>query len=133
MANIKMLEEVMDYIKTHPEQLRQDVWATQKADCGTACCFAGWTAVLNGYQLDWLEDDDMTSIVRDKDGIHHVISDLAEELLDLTQFEGDVLFAGSNTIDELEQMVKNLANGAHIKACLAVTVPATVPVLPEAA
>lgn len=37
----------------HPSELGfdMDTWYTQ-TDCGTTACFAGWSAILEGYRLD---------------------------------------------------------------------------------
>lgn len=40
--NIKLLKQVRDYIKTHPDKYDQGKW------CGTACCVAGTAAFLSG-------------------------------------------------------------------------------------
>lgn len=56
---------VMDLIDQHREALNMDEWATRPGgrspvsltdlldpDCGTTACFAGWTAAVEGFEVD---------------------------------------------------------------------------------
>ena len=48
--NAELAYRVLDHIDAHPEQWDQGAWWTQ-TKCGTAGCFAGWTAALSDVQL----------------------------------------------------------------------------------
>lgn len=130
MANIAKLEEVLDYIRTHPEQHNQDWWA-QRTACGTAQCFAGWAVVLDGYRIAWWDDSTMAECCVVPDTHPHAldallvtgteeplasgealaaICPLAEDILGLTREQSNELFSAANTIDDLERIVKDIAN-----------------------
>jgi hypothetical protein len=119
MANIQKCEAVLAHITMNPESHDQTSWASM-AECCTACCFAGWAAVLNGWRLSWENEGHQmgryTSWVVRPGGDLELISEVAREVLELTPRESGVLFHGANTLTDLEQMVKNLANGDPIEA-----------------
>jgi len=52
MANIEMLDRVLNHIKTNPETWNQESWR-----CGTTFCFAGHTAVLGGWSPEGPDKD----------------------------------------------------------------------------
>lgn len=116
MANVEKCERVLAHVKADPELLRQDKWMI-KNECGTAGCFAGWAALLNGHTPRWHHfgsDDWESAYACDEEGRCVLISEVAESLLELTKREADVLFYGKNKIEDIELMVKNLANGDPI-------------------
>lgn len=45
MANIELLDKVLDHIEKNPESWNQRAWR-----CGTTYCFAGHAALLSGWQ-----------------------------------------------------------------------------------
>lgn len=45
MANIELLDKVLDHIEKNPESWNQSAWR-----CGTTYCFAGHAALLSGWQ-----------------------------------------------------------------------------------
>jgi hypothetical protein len=121
MANVEKCQAVMDHIRMNPELHNQRYWGT-KTECGTAFCFAGLTCVLNGHtNFEW-RSGDVYGVSAAKSYAELVIVDqvkmhvrmLAASLLDLDWHESHVLFGTQNTVDDLELMVKNLANGDPI-------------------
>lgn len=120
MANIPKLEAVMDQILTNPKQHDQSAWAQRskrKPDCGTSYCFAGWAVTMAGYDMVWEEYhfSDLAFYCKLPGATDWVyIEQVAQDVLGLTKVEADRLFSESNTVEMLEQMVKNLANGADI-------------------
>lgn len=121
MADVAKCEAVLDHIRMNPETHEQRYWGAKK-ECGTAYCFAGWTCVLNGNaDFEWKSGkifgcDDANEYADEVAFGDTTISvrGLAKILLDLTWQEADTLFAAENTVDDLEIMVKNLANGDPI-------------------
>lgn len=116
MANVAKLEEVLDYIRTHPDEHNQDTWGV-KTDCGTTMCFAGTAVHLSSeYTLTWRDGSHIGKgweFVRGalKGGLVFSISDTAAEILGLTDEERCALFYTADNLDDLEVMVKNIANG----------------------
>lgn len=124
MANIQKLEAVLEYIRTHPKEHDQGIWA-HRTSCGTAMCMAGTAVALEGHKIIWPEID-LVYYQADKclvpDG-HKArewgenfgyIWNVAEADLELTSYEADILFEGDNSLQDLEAMVENLANGRDI-------------------
>jgi hypothetical protein len=118
MANVEKCEEVLQFIKDHPEKHDQGTWG-HETDCGTAACFAGWAVLLNGYELQLQFGDpfgghcfDVKSL---KTGVRSAVATAAAEVLELTYGEAMTLFHAGNTFEELEQMVKNISNGDPIE------------------
>jgi hypothetical protein len=104
--NVELLEQTMRHIIDHPETHDQSIWISA---CGTTACFAGWACLLSGNHRDkyWpTYFDDVTT------GFLHT-QDLAPKLLDIDEDTAGELFDGSNTVDDLQRIVKQLINGQH--------------------
>lgn len=110
MANIQELERILTYITDHPEEHVQSRWT-----CGTGACFAGHTALLNGYQALTVGIDFLGSMVVDDRGWGHRVRDVALKILDVDETTSEVLFDGNNTREMIAEMVKDIANGEHLK------------------
>lgn len=120
MANVELLERVMTYIKDHPEKHDQSLWLNgtytkvvngKVSDwCATAGCFAGWTVLLSGLysEAEIYEQWCSTDFCADIPGI-------AEEVLQISYDDREILFFGTNTRDSLDLMVKDIANGDRLK------------------
>lgn len=140
MANVELLERVLTYIKDHPEDHRQKVWA-EMSSCGTAMCFAGWAVALSGSRFLWdnapaafshqahyctvpeespmaiepgdhwvyREIEDFDIELGEGERIAY-ISDTAMHLLDLTFKQANELFDSDNTLEEIEEIVKDIIN-----------------------
>jgi hypothetical protein len=46
MLNTQLIQEIANFLRTHPEAYDQSQW------CGTACCIAGRAALMQGYVWD---------------------------------------------------------------------------------
>lgn len=118
-VNEGLLRSVMDHIETWPNLLDSAQWR-----CGTSRCFAGWTVELTG--ATWLFDaTDVRSIdiggrqdlanafVISPAGtdvyrkVQHV-QDYATEMLRISEFDADELFAQDTILSDLREMVSNL-------------------------
>ena len=119
--NLDVLDDAITFIKDHPEQHQQAHWT-----CDTGACVAGWVALLNGYKTkkQFIEDEDGNrklvtvngSVYREGHPKHTVsASAIARELLGVTEtpdlISTNILFHGTNTIEDIEMMAKDLANG----------------------
>lgn len=116
--NFALMHQILEKIRLDPDSWDQSNWA-RLTGCGTSYCFAGWACVLSGYRMDWTDICSVTLFLIDEDyreqhGDRRPISNTACELLGLGPKEADALFAGSNSLDDLETMVKNLENGRPI-------------------
>lgn len=114
MANIEELQRTMTEILDHPESHDQSLWA-----CGSTGCFAGLTAMRHGWreamseQLDGQPSGSGHMVHRDWAQSNHV-QPIAKAILDLTDEEAERLFFHTTTVEMLEQMVKDLANGEDL-------------------
>lgn len=121
MTNVSELNRVMTFIKDNPEMHDQSIWANE---CGTTACLAGWACLLNGYSIDTEKIGDYkknhgpnAGIVRFGGPILDSFNNAADiqytaiDILDLDDEDANILFAEANTVDDLELMVKDLANG----------------------
>lgn len=128
MANVAKLEAVLDYIRAHPEEHDQYMWAQKYEDfdlpggCGTTLCFAGTAVVLNGHQIVWNDDcriaelctvpPDFASVLYDsRPGPGQgFIDEVAQRILDLDDDQARRLFINSETFDDVERVVKDIIN-----------------------
>lgn len=82
-------------------------------ECGTSFCFAGWTAKLDGCDMQWLDRD-----VRGVASLENVrapgtqewqaVWRYARDALGLTERQSDVLFDATNSLDDLRLLVNAL-------------------------
>ena len=115
MVNIDKLDAVLDHIRTHPEQHDQCCWMREDPNCGTAACFAGWAVTLAGWKMVVASRRSaMADTCVNEDGKKRVIAGLAREILGLDYGDSEVLFDAFNTVEDLELMAKDLANGESL-------------------
>ena len=123
-VNAEALERVMTHIKDNPRMWRQATYFTDRDvhDCGTTACFAGWAVQFYAEQEGWKPREELfvatTARYYFKDGqppedASHV-AEVAAEILGITDADADILFGGSNDMEQLETMVKNLLNNEEI-------------------
>lgn len=124
-VNVKLLKDVLNYIKTHPQSWRQDDWYmvidwekrevvphlveieyTEVNSCGTAMCFAGHAALMEGFPAPpkggpW---------VRPVDGEDYPegVDQFARKRLGLDYDVAEELFDGTNTLEVLEKMIEEI-------------------------
>lgn len=108
MANVEKLEAVLDYIRTHPEEYNQTVWA-DRGSCGTTLCFAGTAVVLSGYKILWDETTtDAYLCQRGPEDGH--IAEVAADELELSDVQASNLFLNAVSFDDVERTVKDIIN-----------------------
>ncbi len=114
-----LLEDVMTYIKDHPEEHDQASFARPDLDneCGTTCCFAGHALLLSGkYALSngsveaFFVDKETGCRVRDGRIPAH-----ATRLLGITDQQSYELFYSAATLDDVELVVKAIQNNPDIE------------------
>lgn len=117
VVNEALLLKVLDKIRFDPDSWYQEYWLGQTG-CGTVACFAGWAAMLSGYQAHWYLKADVTAPqmsdrVLDPDDPTRVLDvpALAQKLLGLTVEERFALFAATNTFSDLEVLTKDIISG----------------------
>lgn len=116
MPNVPLLEKTMDYIVCHPEEHDQSFWVVERA-CGTTRCFAGTAAMLAGYTMSngacfVAADDNLGQKWKGKFVAN--VGDIAQRELGLSVWQAQRLFSGATTIDELQLVVKDIANEQRI-------------------
>jgi hypothetical protein len=111
--NVALAEETMAYVKTNPEDWQQGTYGDTSA-CGTVGCFAFHAVRLSGGYTHCFD-----SVWRRR-GIGGLVGprlssrDVAVQELGLSNVEAVIMFSGSNTIDALEQMVKEFSNDEEV-------------------
>lgn len=120
MADIERLEATLAWAKANPKQHDQDTWGSQ-TPCGTTMCFAGAAVNMSDeYEMVWRHawgasgELKVDSCIRKKTGHRYHIPDAAARLLKLNSEEKSALFYEADTVEDLELMVKNIANGVHV-------------------
>lgn len=107
--NVKLAKRVLDYIEVLPESLlgdeiKGDTWKQstyfQQTDCGTACCFAGWTVILAKNIKKGRRSAYMNEIW---------VSEVAGRLLDLSDRQASRLFSEYNNLNDLKELVKEMS------------------------
>lgn len=118
--NVERANLVLKQIENDPDTWQQRVWAEQ-TKCGTVHCFAGWAVALFRPDATFLWEDYLggafwpagkyASSV-EVDGVVHSIEGLAQELLELTEEQADILFGGANSLPQLREIVAVYSEGA---------------------
>jgi hypothetical protein len=112
MVNKDLLRETLDAVIAADAvgDWNQQAWMYSRhrapeGSCGTAGCFAGWRAILDGYtQASGVQGAAVDPINRTfVDVMTH-----ATKRLGLNGFQADVLFAGTNTLKDLKRIVDEL-------------------------
>jgi hypothetical protein len=86
---------------------------TLEPECGTAACFAGHAVLMAGHRIDPQCD----AVVIDDGPMveYQSIRDTAADLLGLTWWEAERLFAAHNTIDDLWGILAEYSGGEIAK------------------
>lgn len=134
--NVDLLRDTLDYIEQHPEEWDQSTWATKKQAtknvCGTSFCFAGHAVNLSeqyrlvGSAYNWHTDEyEVVTTMEEADtqdrlswfaqnvktGNVESIATAARKVLNIGGNEGDYLFDGGNTLDQLDLYVTDIISG----------------------
>lgn len=136
MADNKKLRAVMAVVEDETRWPKGVVWDQSdwvydvevddengKPMCGTALCFAGWCAYLDGYTQPYRIKDtvmgtrEITGLENPDTGIVLNISRLpayAADSLGISRDDAAHLFEGGNDLETLQEMVANLADGKDV-------------------
>lgn len=106
--NVSELERVLAYCRDHPKQHDQEIWL-----CGTTACYAGYTALLNGWRPYGTLSIIGTSRVK-KGGEVRYVREVAAEILGLSNPDAEHLFINCPSFEKLELAVKDLINRESI-------------------
>jgi hypothetical protein len=115
VANAKRLLDVLTFLEAHPDRHDQSVWLSRDT-CGTVACLAGWTCLRNGYVEVVMKDEALETVVvgiyADSDPEKVVVpaSAAARDLLELDDDEGDELFSGNNSLEDLWRIADELTD-----------------------
>ncbi len=105
--NVPLLRQTMAHIEAHPEEWYQGSWR-----CDTGMCFAGHTAIIDGATWTYpdITDDEIfeTELVTTPGREIMPVRDYASHALGLELGEAALLFAASNDLDDLRQIVDEL-------------------------
>lgn len=132
--NVALLRQMLAHIEAHPETWDQATWRNPDAECGTACCFAGWAVTLAGGQFEASQTVRIESLPLSGEAIRALqevgygttgvasIPDAAAWLLGLFEltydedgtdiyldaYPSDDLFSPDNSLDDLRCIVAQL-------------------------
>ena len=102
--NVDLLDRTLAYIEAHPDEHDQGTWR-----CGTAMCFAGHAAVLDGGVWAGPEHDELVAMREDPAEVRRLssigevvhVEDRARRVLGLTGEEAYALFYRAATLDDV--------------------------------
>lgn len=80
---------------------------THQLSCGTAGCLAGWTAILTGKVVN-----DYNEVLAPQGFGRMSVRGYAQEVLELTYDEAARLFDASNTLEDIDRIIEEIANGS---------------------
>jgi hypothetical protein len=131
MANVELLRETLDHIKNNPQTWKQDVWFThldpethrrvaslieveveEVNSCKTAFCFAGHAALKSGFPSPPKNSFEVWTA--EIDGKTWWVDSYAADKLGITYDQADVLFAGENSLKEIEDIVNAIIENPEI-------------------
>lgn len=101
-VNVGLLQKTLDTIKANPQHWNQKTW-----HCGTSHCFAGFAELIaNNIPIETSSEDLVA--IRHTKLLPYGTGSYAEKLLGISDDDGEALFHGHNTLEELECMVAYL-------------------------
>ena len=101
--NWDLINRVVEQIDSRPETWNQGVWKAE-TKCGTAYCFAGWTAAMEGARWHPL----WSSTLDDGTGVWA----FAHDHLGLSGDQSEALFRGDNSREVIEDVLDMIREGA---------------------
>jgi len=116
-TNPRLMRDVLAHIERNPETWNQGSWAV-RTDCGTSYCYAGHAVAMVGGRINIEESTaevaTLPEDVRDRFTREHVaISAAARAVLGLEPTTAERLFAGGNTLSDLQRLVGEICKGAE--------------------
>ncbi len=100
--NVELLQKTLDTIKANPQHWNQRYW-----HCGTSHCFAGFAELIANNLPIEINNEQVGAFKLDRK-LQLGTGEYAEELLGISNHDGDTLFYGYNTLEVLERMVAHL-------------------------
>lgn len=82
--------------------------------CGTALCVAGHAVTQKGYHIVFAAGNNNSRCCVDDTGQRYDISFLATQLLGISTYDANILFAGNNDREDLERFRNQLDAGEHL-------------------
>ena len=122
------VRNMLTRIETHPEEWDQSTWAVETA-CGTKYCAAGHALLTVDARMNieasTVEVASLPERLRSRFIREHVaIAAGARAVLGLDESTADRLFNGSNSIDQLRELVEEICAGAEPETPAAVATDA---------
>lgn len=117
MVNVERLDNAMAHIVAHPEEWNQGYWAARVGpSCNTAYCLGGTVAAQAGAAMEWDTSrfGDAAHYCIDPEGNRQKIDAYAQQLLELSNGDADILFDGINSLENLQRMVELLKLGESL-------------------
>jgi hypothetical protein len=119
--NATELRRVLAHVEANQDQWEQDNYRVDLADfddgrCGTAYCFAGWKAQLDGVKWKYPLHDFFPDVIALPDGSEASADAYAAQALGIehTRDCGEIpLFEAHNTLDDLRRIVAELCAEAE--------------------
>ncbi len=129
-VNVELLDEVIEYVKEHPEEWNQDSWAIGTgadakvvdgklipgSSCGTTFCIAGTVAHLDpDANIMWQRHatGEIFANFVTVGGKEELISVYAQHKLGLSSGERDSLFYCGTDLENLYHIRDDIVNGAY--------------------
>jgi hypothetical protein len=115
-TNPQLVRAGLTRVETHLDEWDQGTWAA-RTECGTKYCYAGHVLLEVGAQIN-VEDgtvrvDSLPEQYRDRFGREFVeVSLAAKTVLQVDDVTADRLFHGSNSLDELRELVGEICGDA---------------------
>lgn len=101
-VNVELLQKTLDTIKANPQHWNQKFW-----HCSTSHCFAGFAELIaNNLPIEMSFEQLRAFKLNGK--LEYSTGRYAEKLLGISDDDGDTLFYGYNTLEQLERMVAYL-------------------------
>jgi hypothetical protein len=109
--NVPLLRKTLEHITAHPEEWDQGVWMRQsnRTECGTAGCVAGWALTFAGHELDFESCFFPNEALDLIDG--RPIETVAQAELGLTEDQANALFSEHNGLTRLWELADDYTNG----------------------
>lgn len=101
-----LLRDTLEHVTAHRDELDQSEWAWKTA-CGTTMCLGGHAVVRAGHQIQW----NVWSFAAGCVTSGRSISEVAREVLDLTEDQADRLFAAGNSLVDLWRLASEFTDG----------------------
>lgn len=137
-VNHELLDEILSYVKAHPETWRQEAWfkivdketgrtrydseevlVSEVNSCGASFCFAGHVAIHEGFPSPPVDNNKhwirTINIPNREYPMIEEVSEFAVKRLGISDGQADALFSAENSLEDLEAIVEALHLVPNIK------------------